>query len=186
MAAHRIERGLGYQLQQRRLELGLTQEEVAQSADVSRRHLAQIEAGNNFGVEILIRLARVLRMKEIKLVDLSLTFAEVDAGVAIEALVLIDRARETMHLAVGASSDLDALSERLRNVVLDRSVPEPTTPDDEDVETFINNARLIGTSGSADAIDETLGSLAMAGGAKLRKRPLDDVQRRAARAARRR
>lgn len=190
MATHRIERGLGYQLHQRRLELGLSQEEVSEAADISRRFLAQIESGANFGVEILIRLAAALRIKTIMLSDLTLNFGVAEVGVMLEALGILDRIRSSTRQIIDASSELDDFREQLRALASEDAALARTEDREAgsrgDVETFLSNARMIGQAGAVDAIDETFSTLATSGGAKLRPRATARVSTRASRTSRRR
>ena len=58
----RILRGLGKNLNRIRMGAGLTQERVAEKADISLRYIQWLEAGRrNPSIETLVRLHKVLR-----------------------------------------------------------------------------------------------------------------------------
>ena len=58
--AHGIMRGIGQRLRDRRLAGGLTQDQLAKRAGVSRPTLIRMEAGGNIGLEPLVRVAMAL------------------------------------------------------------------------------------------------------------------------------
>jgi transcriptional regulator with XRE-family HTH domain len=58
--SHSVLRGIGERLRDRRTAAALTQGELAKRAGVSRPVVIRIEAGENIGLEPLLRLAGVL------------------------------------------------------------------------------------------------------------------------------
>jgi transcriptional regulator with XRE-family HTH domain len=58
--AHGVLRDLGRRVQDRRIATGLTQGQLAKRAGVSRDTLTRLEAGENIGVEPLVRLGIAL------------------------------------------------------------------------------------------------------------------------------
>lgn len=63
-------RTLGVELQRRRLERGITQEDLAHRAGLTRTHYQQIERGwwkkdapSNPSIKVLVRLAQVLELE---------------------------------------------------------------------------------------------------------------------------
>jgi transcriptional regulator with XRE-family HTH domain len=57
---HSVLRGIGQRLRDRRIAADLTQGQLAKRADVSRQTVTRAEAGENIGLEPLVRLATAL------------------------------------------------------------------------------------------------------------------------------
>lgn len=63
-------RSIGRKIAQERLDLGLTQEDLAGMAEIDRSFLSYIENGRkNFSVGMLLNIATVLKIKPTKLLE---------------------------------------------------------------------------------------------------------------------
>lgn len=63
-------RMLGERVRQQRMELGISQEELAFRADIDRTYISQIERGiGNPSLHVLLRLVTVLQIKFAHLVE---------------------------------------------------------------------------------------------------------------------
>ncbi|MCU1346985.1 MAG: hypothetical protein JWO56_15, partial [Acidobacteria bacterium] len=136
--------------EQSRLKLQLTQEMVADLAGISRRHLANMEKGNNFSILVLIRVARVLGLTRIQLGELTFE-GEADAAdlaPLFDIATTVDRVRATLR---NAKEELDACSEDLQRMVGGEPLPDQSA---EEVGRFAAKAR-----GSADAPHVTAAAL---------------------------
>jgi len=73
MAADGLERALkrfSRSIRDRRLRLGLTQEDVADSAGIALRHYQKLEAGEvNVTLRTMVRIAEALRLQVHELLD---------------------------------------------------------------------------------------------------------------------
>jgi transcriptional regulator with XRE-family HTH domain len=94
-----MEDGLGAYIRRRRIALGLTQENVADAANIGRSHLSQIESGKIGLPNALIRrkLADILRVRHI---DLLIAAGEI-------------REEEVRSGAAPAPTELDELADRM-------------------------------------------------------------------------
>jgi transcriptional regulator with XRE-family HTH domain len=105
-----FDRIIGGHLRRRRMELGLSQREVAQAIGVSRQLYARYERGlSRIGAEILKQLSKFLR------ITLESLYAGVASAIAADGFADAEQARYASKPLAAQSKELDRAFRRIKN-----------------------------------------------------------------------
>lgn len=90
---------------------GLSIDALSALAGVSRTRLIALEKGeDNISLELLVKIANALRMKEIRIGGLRVEAATPEFNAAVAAAEAIQTARKVVEQAAGARAELDRVS----------------------------------------------------------------------------
>lgn len=112
---------LGEVIRLRRLQLGLTQENVAKMAKVSRRQLSLLEDGRNVSLLFLMKITKVLVISELPIGDLRLRGTQPEVTTIVRAADVLHRVKQTLpglEAAVGHIREASASLEEMLAEIL--------------------------------------------------------------------
>lgn len=112
---------LGEVIRLRRLQLGLTMDKVAKAAKVSRRQLSLLEDGRNVSLLFLMKIAKVLEIKELPIGDLRLLGTQPEVQTIVHAADVLQRVKQTLpglETAVGQIREASASLEQMLDEIL--------------------------------------------------------------------
>jgi transcriptional regulator with XRE-family HTH domain len=114
-------RSLGEFIRLRRQERNLSQERLAEMAEISRPQIAAMERGENFSLQYLVKVANALELTELPIDGLHLREAPPDLGLVVRAADLVNTARRLVAQIGGTLGDFDGVSTDLDGLI-DRSL----------------------------------------------------------------
>ena len=114
---------LGDFIRRTRKQRELTQERLAELADVSRGQLAQLERGENVSMDFLTKVARALGLTEVRIDFLTVRDITPDTPALLMAAEALDHVRQLLARVHEASADLERAAEAIDALLMRPGMP---------------------------------------------------------------